>query len=271
MSAGGPLPDVLARIVAAVRERLAAEPEPADLRLRAAAAAAARRREGTRSLRAALSAPGVRVIAECKRRSPSRGVLREPFDAVALARTYEAAGAAAISVVTEARFFAGEAAWLPEVRRTVGLPVLQKDFLLAERQLAEAAVLGADAVLLIARILPGGELAAMLAAAAALGLEVLLEVHDRADLERALALPAAVIGINARDLATFAVDLDAAAALAAAVPPERVAVMESGVAGGADVRRLGGVGLRRFLVGEHLLRAGDPGAALRELVDACRA
>ena len=266
MSDGKALPDVLARIVDAVRERLAAAPAPAAPRRRAAAAAAGRVSEGRRSLRAALSAPGVRVIAECKRRSPSRGVLREPFDAVALARAYEAAGAAAISVVTEPRFFAGEAAWLPAVRRAVTLPVLQKDFLVAERQLAEAAVLGADAVLLIARILPGGELSAMLRAAAALGLEVLLEVHDRADLERALALPAPVVGINARDLATFAVDLDAAAALAAAVPPDRVAVIESGVGGGVDVRRLGGLGLRRFLVGERLLRAADPGAALRELV-----
>jgi indole-3-glycerol phosphate synthase len=268
VAGGQPLPDVLARIVGAVRERLAAAPEPADLRRRAIEAAAERQRVGRRSLRAALSAPGVRVIAECKRRSPSKGVLREPFDAVALARAYEAAGAAAISVVTEPRFFAGEAAWLPAVRRTVALPVLQKDFLVAERQLAEAAVLGADAVLLIARILPGAELAAMLAAATALGLEVLLEVHDRTDLERVLALPAPVIGINARDLATFAVDLDAAVALAAAVPPDRVVVLESGVGGGADVRRLGERGVRHFLVGERLLRAADPGAALGELVGA---
>ena len=211
-------------------------------------------------------APGVRVIAECKRRSPSRGVLREPFDAIALALAYQAGGAAAVSVVTEPAFFDGRAAWLPEVRAAVALPVLQKDFLVDERQLAEAALLGADAVLLIARALPGGRLAELLAAAAELELEVLLEVHDRADLERALALPAPVIGVNARDLGTFAVDLAGAAALAAAVPADRVAVLESGVGGADDVRRLGRAGVRRFLVGERLLRAADPGEALGELV-----
>lgn len=266
MSGEQALPDVLARIIDAVRNRLAREPEPVDLQRRARAAAGARRLGGGRSLRAALTAPGVRVIAECKRRSPSAGVLRQPFDPVALARAYEGGGAAAISVVTEPEFFAGQPGWVAAVRQSVSLPVLQKDFILSQRQLAEAAILGADAVLLIGRALRGGQLAEMLAAAAELELEVLVEVHDRADLERALETSAPLVGINARDLATFRVDLAQAAALAALVPPERVVVLESGIGGAEDVQRLGRSGLRQFLVGERLLRAADPGAAVRELV-----
>lgn len=266
MSDGKPLPDVLAQILDGVWDRLDREPEPVGLQRRAREAAGVRRRGGRRSLLAALSAPGVRVIAECKRRSPSAGVLRQPFDPVALAHAYEGGGAAAISVVTEPHFFAGQPGWVPVVRGAVSLPVLQKDFFLTQRQLAEAAILGADAVLLIVRALRGGQLAELLAAAADLELEVLVEVHDREDLERALELPAPLVGINARDLGTFTVDLKRAAALAALVPPDRVVVLESGVGGGDDVRRLGRHGLRQFLVGERLLRAADPGAAVRELV-----
>jgi indole-3-glycerol phosphate synthase len=261
------LPDVLARIIDAVWDRLARAPEPVGLQRRAREAAGARRRAGGgRSLHAALTAPGVRVIAECKRRSPSAGLLRQPFDPVALARAYQDGGAAAISVVTEPEFFAGQPGWVPAVRQSVSLPVLQKDFFLAHRQLAEAAILGADAVLLIVRALRGGQLVEMLAAAAELELEVLVEIHDRADLERALEIPARLVGINARDLATFRVDLERAAALAALVPPDRVVVLESGIGSAEDVQRLGRSGLRQFLVGERLLRAADPGAAVRELV-----
>jgi indole-3-glycerol phosphate synthase len=261
-----PLPDVLAQILDGVWARLAREPEPVGLQRRAREAAGVRRRGGRRSLFDALSVPGVRVIAECKRRSPSAGLLRQPFEPIALARAYEQGGAAAISVVTEAQFFAGQPGWVPAVRQNVTVPVLQKDFFLSHRQLLEAAILGADAVLLIVRALRGGQLAELLAAAAELELEALVEVHDRGDLERALELPAPLLGINARDLGTFEVDLDGAAALAALVPPERVVVLESGIGGAEDVRRLGRSGLRRFLVGERLLRAADPGAALRELV-----
>ena len=266
MSDDQALPDVLARIIDAVWDRLAREPEPVGLQRRAREAAGVRRRGGGRSLHAALTAPGVRVIAECKRRSPSAGLLRQPFDPVALARAYEAGGAAAISVVTEAQFFAGQPGWVPAVRQNVSLPVLQKDFFLSQRQLAEAAILGADAVLLIVRALRGGQLAEMLAAAAELELETLVEIHDRADLERALEIPIRLIGINARDLATFRVDLEHAAALAALVPADRVVVLESGIGGAEDVQRLGRSGLRQFLIGERLLRAADPGAAVREMV-----
>jgi len=253
----------LDRIVAATRARLDAAPQAPGLEKAARLAVAGRDR---RSLRASLGAPGVRVIAECKRRSPSKGWLREPFDPGGLAAAYRQGGAAAVSVVTEKEFFAGDPGWVGEVREASGLPVLRKDFFLAPRQLAEAALGGADAVLLIAGILPGPALAMMLAAAADRGLEALVEVHDEAELERALAVSAPLVGVNARDLRTFAVDLAGAATLAARVPAERVAVVESGISSPADVRTLVARGVRRFLVGEHLLRAADPAAAVAELV-----
>ncbi len=264
MSAPGA--DVLARITESTLARLARDPAPAGLEGRAREAAGARRREGRRSLEAALAAPGVRVIAECKRRSPSKGWLRQPFEPVDLARAYEAGGAAAISVVTEPEFFAGQAAWVPAVRRAVALPVLQKDFLVAPRQLFEAALLRADAVLLIARILPGALLGEMLEAAEELGLEALAEAYDGRDLDRILATPARLVGVNARDLGSFEVDFEAAAAMAARVPPDRTVVVESGVRGAADVRSVARRGPRRVRIGEHLLRAADPRAALAELV-----
>ncbi len=258
--------DILARITEATRLRLAQQPPPTNLESRARVAAAKRVGTGKRSLYAALVHPGVRVIAECKRRSPSKGWLREPFDPVELARAYEAGGAAALSVVTESEFFAGEAGWLPLLRGEVSLPVMQKDFFLGPRQLFEAALLGADAVLLIARILPGDALAEMLALAVELQLETLVEVHDDGDLQRVLAVPAPLVGINARDLRTFRVDREAAADLAARVPADRVAVLESGIGGPQDVATLVERGFHRFLVGEHLVRSRDPRAALAELL-----
>jgi indole-3-glycerol phosphate synthase len=258
--------DVLVQILDAVRDRLAHEPPSVGLEQRAREAAGVRRRDGRRSLLAALTAPGVRVIAECKRRSPSAGWLRSPFEPLELARAYASGGAAAISIATEPSFFAGQPGWVPVVRDAVTVPVMQKDFLLAPRQLYEAVLLGADAVLLIARVLPGAQLAEMLTVADALGLEALVEVHDERDLERALTCHASVIGINSRDLRSFAVDTGAAAALAKRVPPGRIVVLESGIRGREDVERMLGLGLRHFLVGEHLLRAADPGAALAALV-----
>jgi indole-3-glycerol phosphate synthase len=257
------VPDILVRITEAVRARLGGSAPARDLEARAREASL---RGVRRSLRAALGAPGVRVIAECKHRSPSRGWLRKDFDPVALARAYEAGGAAAISVVTEPDFFAGQAEWVAEVRGEVALPVMQKDFVLIPRQLFEAVLLGADAVLLIARILPGPMLSELLAQAGELGLEALVEVHDGEDLERALAMPAPLLGVNARDLRTFTVDLDAAVELASRVPRDRVAVLESGIGGPAELAALVGRGIRRFLIGEHLVRSPDPRAALSELV-----
>ncbi|MBZ5589075.1 MAG: indole-3-glycerol phosphate synthase TrpC [Acidobacteriia bacterium] len=264
MSALGP--NILVQITDAVRDRLAQDPPPPWLESRAREAAGIRRRDGRRSLVGALTAPGIRVIAECKRRSPSKGWLRKPFEPVDLARAYQAGGAAAISVVTEPQFFAGQAGWVPMVRRAVALPVLQKDFLLTPRQLFEAVILGADAVLLIARVLPGSLLADMVAGAEDLGLEALVEAYDDRDLDRVLALGPKLVGINARDLGSFRVDFDAAAKLANRVPPDRIVVMESGVAGPDDVRGVVRLGLRHFLVGEHLLRSADPSASLAELV-----
>jgi indole-3-glycerol phosphate synthase len=258
--------DILARIAGAVRERLAQQPPATDLAVQARAAAAERRRSGTRSLREALTAPGVRVIAECKRRSPSKGWLNEPFDPIRLARDYQAGGAAALSVVTEPEFFAGEVEWIPLLRREVTVPVMQKDFLLEPRQLFEAAVLGADAVLLIVRLLPGSLLGEMLAVATDLGLETLVEVHDTGDLERVLDVPAPLVGINARDLCSFRVNLAGATRLASKMPEDRVTVLESGIGGPAALATLTGRGFRLFLIGEHLVRATDPRAALAELL-----
>jgi indole-3-glycerol phosphate synthase len=242
--------DLLARITASVRARLAAEAPAADLE----------------RLRAALASPGIRVIAECKKRSPSAGELRRALDPVSLAQAYRDGGAAAISLVTERDFFAGDPAWLPAVRAAVELPLLRKDFLVTPRQLFETVLLGADAVLLVAEILGAEELPAMTSLARDLGLEVLLEVHRAAELERALATSASVIGVNARDLSTFAIDRAAAADLLRAIPADRVAVAESGIDGPAAVGRLAAAGVRSFLVGEHLLRAEDPGRAVAELV-----
>jgi indole-3-glycerol phosphate synthase len=253
--------DILDLIVASVRDRLAQNKPAEDLAARAWASTGERR-----SLRASLAAPGVRVIAECKRRSPSRGVLRDPLAVPELVAAYHSAGAAAISVVTEPEHFAGDPAWLAQARAAAPLPVLQKDFIVSDRQLFEAVLLGADAVLLIVRILPGGHLGELHALAAELGLDVVVEVHDETELSRAMGLPVPIVGINARDLASFRVDLDAAIQLARQVPAGRLAVIESGVAGREDVIRAREQGVRRFLVGEYLLRAADPGAALAELV-----
>jgi indole-3-glycerol phosphate synthase len=255
--------NVLERVVASVRRRLDATPPRPGLEQAARDAAGAGPR---RSLRAALSADGPSVIAECKRASPSAGLLREPFDAVALARAYEAAGASAVSVVTEPDHFTGDPGWLPAVRSAVSLPVLRKDFVVEERQLYESVLLGADAVLLIQRLLPPARLEALLELAAALRLEVLLEVFADEDPAPAVASGCRVLGVNARDLATFEVRLDRVEELAAELPPDRVRVAESGIHDRADVLRLGRAGYDAFLVGEHLVRAADPGAALRELL-----
>jgi indole-3-glycerol phosphate synthase len=219
-----------------------------------------------RSLRQALTSTHPAVIAECKRASPSAGVLRRDFDPAALAAAYAAAGAAAISVVTEPDFFAGDPLWLSQVRGAVDLPVLRKDFIVSVRQLEETAVLGADAVLLIQRILPPATLRELLVTAAELDLEVLLEVFPDEDPEPAVASGATIIGVNARDLATFEVRLDRVAELARAIPDDRVRVAESGIRSRDDVEWLTAAGYRGFLVGEHLVRAEDPGGALRELL-----
>lgn len=255
-------PTVLDRIVEAVQGRLAAEPEPADLAERAAEAVLQRPR---RSLRRALSTRGPSIIAECKKASPSAGLIRTDFDPVRLAGAYEAAGAAAISVVTERDFFRGRLEWIQAVREVVDLPVLRKDFIIDERQLREAAVAGADAALLIQRILPGDRLAQLVSAARELGLETLVEVFADEDPAATVASGAEIIGVNARDLATFETRLDVVERMAARLPTDRVRVAESGIKGPADVSRLGEAGYDAFLIGEHLVRSEDPVSALRVL------
>jgi indole-3-glycerol phosphate synthase len=206
------------------------------------------------------------VIAECKRRSPSRGVLRADYAPVTLARTYAAAGAAAISVLTEPTFFDGSLDHLALVREAVALPLLRKDFIISEYQLFEARAAGADAVLLIAAALTSERLAALRARAADLELDALVEVHSDEELARAVDAGAEIVGVNNRNLRTLKVDLTASEALMARMPPGIIAISESGLRDARDLARLRALGYRAFLVGEHLMTASDPGAALRALI-----
>jgi indole-3-glycerol phosphate synthase len=216
--------------------------------------------------RAALDVPGeVRVIAEVKKASPSAGRLRADFDAVALARIYEAHGAACISVLTDAPYFQGHLSYLTAVRHAVALPVLRKDFLLDPYQVLEARVAGADAVLLIAEILPGETLPRLLRAAEELGMQALVELYDAANLPRVLDSGAGLVGVNNRDLRTFVTSLEHTLELASRVPAEVCLVSESGIRTHADLLRLQQAGVRAVLVGESLMRADDVGAQLDAL------
>ncbi len=220
-----------------------------------------------RDLAAALSPPGgpTRVIAEVKRASPSAGAISAGLDAVDQARRYQAAGAAAISVLTDGPGFGGSLADLLAVRAAVTLPVLRKDFTVDAWQLTEARAAGADAALLIAAALPGDLLRRLHDRCGELGLHALVEVHDEAEAERALLAGALLVGVNNRDLRTFAVDLATSERIVPALPASVKGVAESGVRGGADARRLRAAGAVNLLVGEALVRAADPGALLREL------
>lgn len=219
------------------------------------------------SLYNALSRAGTtNIIAEIKHRSPSRGVIREDFDPVAIATSYVAAGAAALSVLTEEDFFGGSLDHLRAVREHVDLPLLRKDFIFDEYQLAESANAGADAVLLIAAILDGDLLAGLIHQARDLGLDALVEIHTRQEMDRAVQAGARIIGVNNRDLTTFDVDLEASFSLAATAPSGVLLVSESGISTGEDIRRLKAAGFHGFLVGDHFMRASDPGDALRGLI-----
>lgn len=216
---------------------------------------------------AELRQPGIRVIAECKRRSPAKGVLRALYDPVAVARSYEAAGAAAISVLTEPTFFDGSLQHLTAVRSAVELPVLCKDFLTTEFQLLEARAAGADAVLLIVAALDQPVLTRLVAHAGALGLAALVEVHDRAELARALDAGARIVGVNSRNLRTLEVSTAVFDELAPSLPPEVIAVAESGLKSGDDVRRLHEARYDAFLIGERFMTADDSRSALAALLD----
>jgi indole-3-glycerol phosphate synthase len=251
----------LDRILAAKRAAAAGDDRPLDDLV-----ATARQLPPTRGFAAALTAGDrLAVIAEVKRRSPSKGDLAADLDPAALAGDYAAGGAAALSVLTDAEFFGGSAADLAAARGAVGLPVLRKDFTVGERDVCDARLMGADAVLLIAAALDDAELHACASLAAEVGLDALVEVHDEGELERALAVGATLVGVNQRDLVTFAVDTDRAVRVAAAIPDGVVAVAESGIGGPDDARRLADAGYDAVLVGESLVRSADPTAAVGAL------
>jgi indole-3-glycerol phosphate synthase len=254
------LAEILARKAAEVAARRRAEPDR-ELEARAREAAPAR------AFGAALSAPGepVRIIAEVKRASPSAGEIAAGLDAVAQARRYAAAGAAAISVLTDGPGFGGSLADLVAVRAAVDVPVLRKDFVIDRYQLLEARAAGADAALLIVAALAPERLAALLEDCATLGLAALVEVHDEPELITALAAGARLVGVNNRNLKTFVVDLAVSERLLPRLPPGVKGVAESGVRTPEDARRLRRAGAANLLVGEALVRAPDPGRLLREL------
>jgi indole-3-glycerol phosphate synthase len=233
----------------------AAVPE-ADLERRAAAMPPAR--DFTQALRG----PGMRLIAEVKKASPSAGVIRADFDPVAIARIYERHGADCVSVLTDRQFFQGDLSYLTAIREATRLPALRKEFILDRYQLLEARAAGADAVLLIAEILPGDRLQTLFDQATELGLHVLVELHDADQLPRVIDCGATLIGINNRDLRTFHTTLDHTLDLLPKVPAGRVVVSESGIKSNADLRRLEAAGVKAVLVGESLMRAPDIGAAL---------
>ena len=259
-------PDLLETIVAATRRgvtlRQAREPRAA-----LEARAATRAPQGSR-FRAALAAPQrINVIAECKRRSPSRGVLRRDYDPVAVAQSYETAGAVALSVLTEPTFFDGALAHLAAIRSAVQLPLLRKDFIVDEYQLLEARAHGADAVLLIVAMLSDTKLRVLQRQAHDWGMATLVEVHDVVELDRAIAAEADIIGVNNRNLRTLEVDTKVSDEIACRVPAGVIAVSESGLRTAEDLVRLRHAGYHAFLIGEHFMTAPDPGAALRRLVD----
>lgn len=256
---------VLERMVVSKRLELARRK-----RLRPLAALQAMPRPALRDFAGALRRSGISVIAEIKRRSPSKGALRADLDAADLARRYERGGAAALSVLTDEEFFGGSDEDLRSARAAVGLPVLRKDFTIDAYQVYEARAIGADALLLIVRILEDGLLRELCALAGELGLAALVEVHDERELERAVAAGAPIIGVNSRDLGTFEVRLETALRLGPLLPEGSVAVAESGIRSRSDVERLEAAGYDAILVGESLVVSGEPEAKLGELLGARR-
>jgi indole-3-glycerol phosphate synthase len=257
-------PDLLAAIVAGTRRTVGIRRE----RLPEAALerkAVDRTPDGDHFARALRQAPTPRVIAECKRRSPSRGILRADYRPADHARAYADAGAAAISVLTESTFFDGSLDHLEAVRAAVQLPLLRKDFVVTRYQILEAVVAGADAILLIVGALSDLELQDLVTEARVAKLAVVAEVHDETELQRAMDSGTAIVGVNSRDLRTLNVDPDVHVRLASALPRGLVAIAESGLRTRADLDRLERAGYSAFLVGERLIGEADPGAALRTL------
>lgn len=219
-----------------------------------------------KDFKAALMAEGTRVIAEVKKASPSKGIIREDFDHIAIAESYEKGGAAAISVLTDSHFFKGDIEYLSQIRQAVDIPLLRKDFIIDEYQVVEAKVYGADALLLIATVLPLDELKYLYELSRSLGMQVLVEVHDKKDLKKALKSGAEIIGINNRDLKKFKTDINISVELAKLIPEDKIIVSESGINSSEDIAFLKNGGANAFLIGEAFMREVDPGEKLREMI-----
>ena len=258
--------NILDKIVAVKREEVAAAIQRKSLEaMRADAESRLLTRDFVGAMRAKIAAGRPAVIAEVKKASPSKGVLREDFIAADIAQSYAEHGAACLSVLTDRQFFQGSVDYLKQARASCQLPVLRKDFLVDAYQVYESRSMGADCILLIAACLDDVQMKDMEAMARSLDMAVLVEVHDRAELERALKLKTPLIGVNNRNLQTFEVSLDTTLTLRAAVPADRLLVTESGIQTRDDVLRLGAAGVNAFLVGEAFMRAPDPGEALAAL------
>jgi indole-3-glycerol phosphate synthase len=258
--------DILNKIVAVKREEIAAARRSRDeASLRRDAESLGGQRDFVGALRTNIAAGRAAVIAEVKKASPSKGVLRDHFVPAEIAASYERGGAACLSVLTDVRFFQGSAAFLEQARAACTLPVLRKDFMVDAYQVFEARAMGADCILLIAACLDDAQMADLEAQALALGMAVLVEVHDGAELDRALRLKTPLVGINNRNLRTFDVTLDTTLGLLPGVPKDRLLVTESGILGPTDVKRMRDADVHAFLVGEAFMRAPDPGAALASL------
>ena len=268
-TAPGPLrdcPDVLLRIIRHKAREVAERAEHTPLRVLAERAEAQAPPRGfAAALRSRIAAGEPAVIAELKKASPSKGVLREDFEPEAIARDYAAGGAAALSVLTDETFFQGADRYLVEARAASGLPVLRKDFVIDAWQVWEARALGADCILLIVAALGDAALNELAGLAEHLGMDVLVEVHDAEELERAAPLTSLLLGINNRDLRTFETTLDTTLDLLDRIPAGRTVITESGIHTRADIARMRSAGVHGFLVGEAFMRAEHPGAKLREL------
>ncbi|MBS4149745.1 indole-3-glycerol phosphate synthase TrpC [Pseudomonadota bacterium DY0742] len=260
------VPTVLEKIVARKAEEVAERRARVALDELARQAAAADPVRGfADALIRRVRAKEAAVIAEVKKASPSKGVLRENFDPVQIARSYEAGGAACLSVLTDIDFFQGADAYLQQARSACSLPVIRKDFMIDPYQVVEARALGADCILLIAAVLDDGQLAELSAEARSLGMDVLVEVHDASELERALKLGTPLLGINNRNLHTFEVSLETTLDLLPRIPQDRIVVTESGILNRADVELMEINQVYAFLVGEAFMRAEQPGAELQRL------
>ena len=261
--------DILQRILAVkAKEITAAKTHHPLSAMRIAAAAMPEPRDFVGALRAKMAAGEAAVIAEIKKASPSRGVLRENFDPAAIAASYAEHGAACLSVLTDEQFFQGSADYLRQARAACSVPVLRKDFMLDAYQVYEACAMGADCILLIVAALNPRRMAELAAIAMDLGMAVLVEVHNSAELERALALKTPLIGVNNRDLRTFETRLDTTLGMVKRVPPDRIVITESGILRPEDVSLMRENGVDCFLVGEAFMRAPDPGVELARLFTA---